>query len=424
MPNDAFIDPETGAARTRFTPEPGHQRRVGRACPAPPPPGPPPWTGGARRRWQGARAGRPAGRARVRGRRDLPSADGGQRGAVCGVHLEQVSCSCTAGLPEVGARFKQPRPRPHLPTRSRSEPAPVLPRRDARRDRRRRAQPTGDRTHHAAGAAGVHDAAATCATTTCATSGRPGRLPRLRGFGMAPSSSGGTTVGEALNILEQLRPRRAWTTPHALHHYLEASALAFADRGAYVGDPAYVDVPVRDLLSQKYADERACLIDPEHALTAKPIAAGDVDGVRRRVRRRRSATARSSRTPRGCRRPTSPRRPLGQRGRLHADHRADRRLGHRGAAARVPAQQRAHRLHRGLRRGRPEPDPARQAAAQLDVADDRAPARQAVPGARLARRVDDHHHGAADPGQPDRPRHDDRPRRSPRRGPRSATRAR
>jgi gamma-glutamyltranspeptidase/glutathione hydrolase len=97
-----------------------------------------------------------------------------------------------------------------------------------------------------------------------------------RVYGMAPSSSGGSTVGEALNILENY-DLAGMDDAAALHHYLEASALAFADRGAYVGDPAYVDVPLRDLLSQKYADERACEIDPEQAATPKPIAAGDVE---------------------------------------------------------------------------------------------------------------------------------------------------
>ena len=61
----------------------------------------------------------------------------------------------------------------------------------------------------------------------------------------------------------------------ALHHYLEASALAFADRGKYVGDPAYVRVPKKVLLSDKYAAERACAIDPEKAAT-KPVDAGNV----------------------------------------------------------------------------------------------------------------------------------------------------
>ena len=42
----------------------------------------------------------------------------------------------------------------------------------------------------------------------------------------------------------------------------------------------------------------------------------------------------------------------------------------------------------------------------LDVADDRAAGRQAGPRARLAGRLDDHHDGAADAVQPDRPRHD------------------
>ncbi|SDS36393.1 gamma-glutamyltranspeptidase / glutathione hydrolase [Nocardioides scoriae] len=106
---------------------------------------------------------------------------------------------------------------------------------------------------------------------------------RYRGYdvyGMAPSSSGGSTVGEALNILERYDVPALGDT-QALHHYLEASALAFADRGEYVGDPRFVDVPLNDLLSDRFARERACEIDPAAAAT-KPVDPGDVssyDGV-------------------------------------------------------------------------------------------------------------------------------------------------
>ncbi len=93
-------------------------------------------------------------------------------------------------------------------------------------------------------------------------------------YGMAPASSGGTTVGEALNIMERFDLPHA-STASQLHHYLEASALAFADRNAYIGDPAYVDVPLRTLLSDRYAASRACLVKEDTALT-KPVAAGDV----------------------------------------------------------------------------------------------------------------------------------------------------
>ncbi|UYM04578.1 gamma-glutamyltransferase [Solicola gregarius] len=95
-------------------------------------------------------------------------------------------------------------------------------------------------------------------------------------YGMAPSSSGGTTVGEALNILENFRLGKA-RTPRSLHAYLEASATAFADRGAYVGDSAFNDVPTDELTSQKFADGRACTIDPDQA-AEKPVPAGEIDG--------------------------------------------------------------------------------------------------------------------------------------------------
>jgi gamma-glutamyltranspeptidase/glutathione hydrolase len=95
-------------------------------------------------------------------------------------------------------------------------------------------------------------------------------------YGMAPSSSGGTTVGESLNILDVFDlPGLTADQPAVLHHYLEASALAFADRGKYVGDPAFVDVPTEALTDPIFGKERACELDPNHA-AAKPVQPGDV----------------------------------------------------------------------------------------------------------------------------------------------------
>ena len=81
---------------------------------------------------------------------------------------------------------------------------------------------------------------------------------------MGPPSSGGSTVGEALNILEALPPTADRTT--VLHRYLEASKLAYADRNAFVADPAFVDVPLRGLLSDAFARERAGLIPDDSTL--------------------------------------------------------------------------------------------------------------------------------------------------------------
>ncbi|MEU6658226.1 gamma-glutamyltransferase [Streptomyces sp. NPDC046821] len=92
-------------------------------------------------------------------------------------------------------------------------------------------------------------------------------------YSMAPSSSGGTTVGEALNILERTDLSKASQAQY-LHHFIEASRIAFADRGRWVGDPAFEDVPTKELLSKKFADSRACLIKDDAVLTS-PLAPGD-----------------------------------------------------------------------------------------------------------------------------------------------------
>jgi gamma-glutamyltranspeptidase / glutathione hydrolase len=93
---------------------------------------------------------------------------------------------------------------------------------------------------------------------------------------MAPSSSGGSTVGEALNILSHF-DLSGMTRVQALHHYLESTRLAFADRNRFVGDPAFVHVPLAQLLSDSFGLQRACLIDPTQALTS-PVPPGDPNG--------------------------------------------------------------------------------------------------------------------------------------------------
>src|ERR687891_397887 len=91
-------------------------------------------------------------------------------------------------------------------------------------------------------------------------------------YGMGPPSSGGSTGGEALNILGGW-DLRALPPEQALHYFLEASQFSFADRNAYLGDTDFVDVPLQGLLSQAFADERRALIG-ETAAPA-PVPPGD-----------------------------------------------------------------------------------------------------------------------------------------------------
>ena len=90
-------------------------------------------------------------------------------------------------------------------------------------------------------------------------------------YGMGPPSSGGSTVGEALNILE-LENLGAMDRIRQLHWFLEASRYAFADRNACLADPEFYDVPLSTLLSDAFAAQRHALIT-ELAATS-PVAPG------------------------------------------------------------------------------------------------------------------------------------------------------
>ena len=91
-------------------------------------------------------------------------------------------------------------------------------------------------------------------------------------YSMGPPSSGGSTVGEALNILEGY-PLSTMTRADALHYYIEASRYAFADRNKYLADPDYCSIPLDTLLSDSYAATRRALITSTAATS--PVAGGD-----------------------------------------------------------------------------------------------------------------------------------------------------
>jgi gamma-glutamyltranspeptidase/glutathione hydrolase len=94
-------------------------------------------------------------------------------------------------------------------------------------------------------------------------------------YGMSTPSSGGTAVSEALNILSAAGVSSSKDMTKVLHYYLEASALAFADRGRYVG--AYTPQPVLSkLASPSWGRQRACQISPTKAFVP-PVAPGDID---------------------------------------------------------------------------------------------------------------------------------------------------
>ena len=88
-------------------------------------------------------------------------------------------------------------------------------------------------------------------------------------YGMAPPSSGGIAIAQALNLLETF-DLSAMSRPEVEHLYLEASRLAFADRNAYVADSEFTDVPTAGLLSKEYAKVRAKLMTQKALTSGEP----------------------------------------------------------------------------------------------------------------------------------------------------------
>jgi len=92
-------------------------------------------------------------------------------------------------------------------------------------------------------------------------------------------SSGGLCVLEILNIMEGYDlASMGWHSSLSVHLMAESMRRVYADRAEFMGDPRYVDAPVRALISKPYAGERRREIDPSRAAESASVRHGSPQG--------------------------------------------------------------------------------------------------------------------------------------------------
>ena len=100
---------------------------------------------------------------------------------------------------------------------------------------------------------------------------------RYRGYDILatpPPSSGGTTLCETLGILEGYPlGTLGYHSAASLHLMAEAMRHAFLDRNSRLGDPAFIDNPIKRLLSPDYAARIRAVIDPARATASSALNA-------------------------------------------------------------------------------------------------------------------------------------------------------
>lgn len=89
-----------------------------------------------------------------------------------------------------------------------------------------------------------------------------------------PPNGQGIAALQMLNILEGYDFKKIpFGSPEHIHLFVEAKKLAFEDRAKFYADPDFVKIPVKELISKEYANERRKLINP--LKSAKSYEAGN-----------------------------------------------------------------------------------------------------------------------------------------------------
>lgn len=100
----------------------------------------------------------------------------------------------------------------------------------------------------------------------------------LKIISMPPPSSGGICLAEILKMIEPFDiVKMGHNSSEAIQVIVEAERRAYADRSVYLGDPDFVKIPVKELISEEYLKQRMADFSFDKASLSSEIKEGKVN---------------------------------------------------------------------------------------------------------------------------------------------------
>lgn len=94
---------------------------------------------------------------------------------------------------------------------------------------------------------------------------------------MGPPSSGGIVLAQILSMINNYDLKNInHNSEKYIQLLVESERLAFADRSKYLGDPDFNNIPVKELLNEKYLEKRFSIFDFEKSNKSEDVIAGEI----------------------------------------------------------------------------------------------------------------------------------------------------
>ena len=100
----------------------------------------------------------------------------------------------------------------------------------------------------------------------------------LKIISMAPPSSGGICLAQIMKMIAPFEiASKGHNSPEAIQVMVEAERRAYADRSAFLGDPDFVKIPLKELMDSEYLKNRMTTFNSDKATLSSDIKEGKVN---------------------------------------------------------------------------------------------------------------------------------------------------